>query len=165
MKLYAGIGPRNTPQSVLAVMKLIAENLEVDGFTLRSGDAAGADRAFQSGTRKKEIFLAGHKWDAPKDAVVPEFSQEQYDFVAHHYGNYFHNHTPYVQKLFMRNLNILLGANLDTPVNFVLYWHSLRVPDGGTGHAIRMAKALEVPAFNLAFEDECNAAEAFALSL
>lgn len=36
---YAGIGSRNTPEPVLALMQRCATRLEVLGYTLRSGGA------------------------------------------------------------------------------------------------------------------------------
>jgi hypothetical protein len=55
---YAGIGSRETPADVMALMGRVAARLEVLGWTLRSGAAQGADQAFEAGvSSKKEIFL------------------------------------------------------------------------------------------------------------
>lgn len=48
---YAGIGSRNTPEPVLALMQRCATRLEVLGYTLRSGGANGADSSFEAGCR------------------------------------------------------------------------------------------------------------------
>jgi hypothetical protein len=63
MNFYCGIGSRKTPENILIKMSKYASILERMGFTLRSGGALGADRAFERGVvnpLKKEIFLAKH---------------------------------------------------------------------------------------------------------
>ena len=49
MKYYTGVGSRNTPQEVLDIMILIGEYLAKGEYCLRSGGAAGADKAFETG--------------------------------------------------------------------------------------------------------------------
>ena len=46
--VYAGIGARTTPASVLADMTVMAGWLARTGWTLSSGGASGADSAFES---------------------------------------------------------------------------------------------------------------------
>ena len=64
---YAGIGSRRTPDDVLEQMTQLAQELGKLGWTLRSGGADGADRAFQDGAEavggRREILLP---WDAPR---------------------------------------------------------------------------------------------------
>src|SRR4051794_35199053 len=56
-KIYTGIGSRQTPAEVLALMTRIAQALDAEGYILRSGEAAGADTAFAQGATRREIFL------------------------------------------------------------------------------------------------------------
>ena len=44
---YAGIGSRETPAEIQAQMNEVAKELEAAGYTLRSGNAEGADKAFE----------------------------------------------------------------------------------------------------------------------
>lgn len=46
---YAGIGSRQTPDDILELMHRIGSTLAINGFTLRSGGAVGADTAFEQG--------------------------------------------------------------------------------------------------------------------
>ncbi len=55
---YAGIGSRETPEDVRAIMQQVAGYLERKGYTLQTGDALGADSAFASGCQRKRIFTA-----------------------------------------------------------------------------------------------------------
>jgi hypothetical protein len=144
MRYYAGIGARNTPAEVLALMSNIGKNLSLEGMTLRSGGAKGADLAFEIGASTEggpcEIFLAKHSTPAAEDLA----------------GLYHPNWgacRPYVRSLHGRNSMILMGENLDTPVDFVVCWTPEGVITGGTGQSIRMAQGLEITVVNLAVQE------------
>lgn len=64
---YAGIGHRNTPENVRNMMTNIGSQLAQMGFILRSGNAIGADQAWEEQvTRKmKEIFIVERKYSCP----------------------------------------------------------------------------------------------------
>ena len=49
-KVYAGIGSRETPDTVLAILEALATVLARAGFVLRSGGAPGADTACEAGS-------------------------------------------------------------------------------------------------------------------
>lgn len=51
---YAGIGSRETPPDICAVMTQVAHILSAMGWRLNSG---GADSAFEAGASLKDIFL------------------------------------------------------------------------------------------------------------
>ena len=60
-------------------------------------------------------------------------------------------------KLMARNTNQVFGRNLDTPVDFVLFYaeetdNPLR-PKGGTGQAVEMARRKGIPTINMANKD------------
>lgn len=135
--LYAGVGSRETPRSILDLMTMIAVKLESLGYTLRSGGAIGADTAFESGVKSlKEIF---YDYDATSESIE----------LASHYHPAWHNCRSGGRKLHGRNSMIMLGRNLDTPVKFVICWTKDGRDTGGTGLAIRMAEDLKIPIFNL----------------
>ena len=166
---YAGIGHRNTPEKVRDMMTNIGSQLAQMGFILRSGNAIGADQAWEEGvTRKmKEIFIVSRKHSCPF-GIIPKFTQEQWDFVVSHYpggSKAFGKQNEYVQKLFLRNLNILCGKNLDDKVDFVAYWHEGEHCDGGTGHTVAMAKTLEIPCLNIWRGKDQQAMDEFVIQL
>ncbi len=144
MRFYAGIGSRNTPEDVLVLMTKLAIGLEALHYVLRSGDAKGADKAFQKGAVYKEIFLS-------KDAK-PWAIEEVKKYIPTDRSG-FDNWTPYVKGLLARNMMQVLGKNGDQPVSFVLCWApSLCYTDsssGGTGYAIRCAIAHSIPVWNM----------------
>ena len=59
---YTGVGSRKTPKDVLELMVKIAIKAAQNGYTLRSGGAEGADKAFEHGCDMvkgpKEIYYA-----------------------------------------------------------------------------------------------------------
>ncbi len=135
--LYAGIGSRETPRSILDLMTAIARKLEALGYTLRSGGAMGADTAFEEGVeRLKEIY---YDYDATSEAIE----------YASHFHPAWHNCRSAGRKLHGRNSMILLGRKLDVPVKFVICWTKDGKDTGGTALGIRIAEHLRIPIFNL----------------
>lgn len=140
--IFAGIGSRETPQTVRLQMIEVAKQLRERGWWLRSGGAAGADRAFQRpyGTEQCEIFYAS---DAP--------SHQSWFPHAQKYHPAWGKLHPYHKELHARNSPIVLGARLDMPVDFILCWTKDGGATGGTGQALRIAADLKIPVFNMFF--------------
>ena len=158
---YAGIGSRETPQEVLELMPEAAKYLESLGYTLRSGEAVGADKAFEKGvTSKKEIFPGNVKTGERELKIAEEIhpawkvmlDSTRKKAIAK--GNDPERSAAYVANLMARNTNQIFGKNLDTPVDFVLFYAKetsdpLR-PAGGTGQAVEMARRKGIPTINMA---------------
>ncbi|MBI9082726.1 MAG: hypothetical protein JEZ11_03955 [Desulfobacterales bacterium] len=156
MKFYTGVGSRNTPADVLALMARLACKLRVT-HRLRSGGAIGADSAFERGAAGvADVFLAKH---ATPEAIA----------IAAKFHPAWHRCKGYVQKLHGRNTFQVLGADLATPSSFLVCWtrdgaisHTDRCYNtGGTGTAISIADAHGVPVFNLARHDHRVRVEGF----
>ncbi len=158
---YAGIGSRRTPNAILQQMKLIAKELAVNGYTLRSGGAMGADNAFERGSIAKEVYLTDG-WYTESRGVQPYpdgllQSAEKFVWDYHPAPG---RCSDYARKLLARNTFQILGLDLQSPSQFVLCW----TPDGsldgrgrdsgGTGQALRVASARGIPVFNFAREGE-----------
>lgn len=169
-KIYAGIGSRRTPPDVLDVMYRLADRLMLEGWILRSGHADGADQTFEAGAEPRcEIYLpwpsfndrvscVGTVFDAPTDAAYAEAARHHPLWHALPRG---------AQRLHARNAHQVLGRTLDDPVSFVVCW----TPDGsldgrgpntgGTGQALRIAAAHDIPTFNLKRTDHMERIAAF----
>jgi len=156
---YAGIGPRQTPIPVCEEMFNVARQLDGQGWIVRSGHAEGADQAWALGHPvNREIYLPWRKFNLdgphlPHGFYVPHFSLEIQD-VARAAHPAFDDLSQGAQKLMMRNVCIILGPQLNDPVQFVAYWSPNRKPQGGTGNAVRLAMEYGIPCFNIQFEDE-----------
>ena len=166
---YAGIGSRETPPEVLAQMTEAAQYLESIGYTLNTGKKSnvkeeGADKAFSNGTNKKNLFPPSMANDLTRkiaNEIHPDLK-----------GMYNAVYNKWVEKvgeekakqyaqgaidLQARNTYQVFGKNLDTPVDFVLFYaeetnNPLR-PKGGTGQAVEMARRKGIPTINMADPD------------
>lgn len=140
-------------------MKLLAVRLADEGYTLRSGAAAGADSAFETGCDEasgmKDIFLP---WRGFNNNLSQLYDQHPDCFKIAGELHYAWKHlNPSVHKLMARNVHQVLGQDLHTPSDFVVCW----TPDGctsieqytsktgGTGLAIALASVNNIPVFNL----------------
>lgn len=149
-KAFAGIGSRQTPPEVLRLMEAIALRLTTAyKFVLRSGGAKGADSAFAAGAKAKEIYLPWPGYNGLTDGVVlVRPTSEAYE-VAKRFHPVWDRLSPGVQALHARNVHVLLGKDLASPVDFVVAWTPGGAEVGGTGHALRVAKHYGIPVFNL----------------
>ena len=180
---YAGIGSRETPQEVLELMTKAAQYLDGLGYTLNTGktflakpsddpkyqaqyeerlafskkhngkvglDEEGADRAFSLGATKKNLFGVEKPVGKREMKIAEEIHPNWEALVAKGPGG---------PKLMARNTNQVFGANLDTPVDFVLFYAEDKGktgktgenrPEGGTGQAVEMARAKGIPTINMA---------------
>jgi len=131
-------------------MESLAMVLAQRGWTLRSGGAVGADRAFERGAfqGKRQIFFAK---DATAEAML----------IAAKFHPAWDKLTPYARKLHGRNVFQVMGINIDVPSKFLVCWTpdgaisnaDRSIQTGGTGTAISVAEHFNVPIFNLKRQD------------
>jgi len=148
--IYTGIGSRKTPKVTLGLMFNIGAKMALLGHILRSGGAAGADKAFENGCKSasgtKKIFFASDVNNRP-DAI---------DLALSYHGAP-HLCSTYAQKLHGRNSFQILGINLDSPSDGVICWtpdgcvnhESRTIKTGGTGTAISIASTRQIKIWNL----------------
>lgn len=155
MPIYTGIGSRETPDSILRAMTSIADLLATHGYTLRSGGADGADTAFEQGCDDargaKEIYLPWDGFNGRKADGLMTFAgvtPEALDLAAQFHPNW-ERCSDGAQKLHARNGYQMLGRTLKEPSDFVICWTRGGYGQGGTGQAIRLARAYAVPVFDL----------------
>lgn len=141
-RFYAGIGSRETPAEICQIMMARARDLAIQGYVLRSGGAVRADTAFEAGTIAGrggvEIWLPWMGYNGHCSHLIP--SPEAFEMAAKFHPAW-HRCSPAAKKLHARNCHIILGANLATPVEFVLYWTKDGKASGGTGQGLRIAQA------------------------
>lgn len=161
---FAGIGSRETPKTICAMMEQIAIGLSLQGFTCRTGGADGADYAFLKGalhaSRRSngaapEMFLPWPHFNG-QNSIFSVPPTESFT-IARKYHPGYDRLPPSVQKLMARNAQQIQGKDLKSNSKFVICW----TPDGcisgetrgkrtgGTGQAIAHASALGIPVFNL----------------
>lgn len=144
IKYYTGVGSRETPDSILNLMKMISKRLETEGFILRTGDAQGADKSFRDGVieaNNKEIYVA-------KDSKQSDY------YITEKIHPAWHNCSEFAKKLHTRNLYQVKGIDLDLRSEFLLCWTKDGKDVGGTRTAIIFARQNEIPVFNLAKKED-----------
>lgn len=141
-------------------MELIATKLAVRGFWLRSGHAEGADSAFEKGAGgQAQIFLP---WPSFNDHLPLHgwpYSQRSAEAmrIASLHHPYWNELSSGAKLLHSRNSHQVLGPIIgQSPISeFVVCWtrdgavSEATIRTGGTGGAIRLAIASNVPVFNL----------------
>ncbi len=157
---YAGIGARKTPKEICVLMKEIASKLSIKyNFILRSGGAEGADSAFELGSDladgKKEIFLPWNHFNnkhANNTSTFKIYNKEIIDKstqIAAKFHPKWEVLTVSSKSMMIRNNFQVLGANLNSLSKFILCWTPDGRDSGGTGQALRVAKAYGIKIENL----------------
>lgn len=165
MLRYAGIGSRETPDSVLMDMRIMARVLGQRGWQLRTGGARGADQAFELGALtdakvQSEIHVPWNGYNnrsLKEPGVICPLDGSEIDAEIRVVTRSFHpaweKCSEAARRLHMRNTTILLGANLRSYVHMVICWTSNGHNKGGTGQGMRIAQGAKIPIFNLYYAD------------
>lgn len=144
---YTGIGSRETPFEILTLMTRIAQRLAARGWTLRSGGADGADSAFERGAGDKQIYLPWPRFNGNSSrftSPTPAALEMAADFHPA-----WDRCSQGARKLHARNCHQVLGIDLATPSTLVICWTRGGSGAGGTGQALRIARAHDIPIFDL----------------
>ena len=171
-KTYSGIGSRQTPPEILKHMNELARSLYRAGYTLRSGGAPGADQSFEWGAVNEaqknindsgwpflEVYLPWKSFEEGARSMIPARLDEPQK-EAYAIAEEFHPRWKYLKfgakKLQARNVHQIYGPDVTNPVfsDFVICWTPKARGSGGTGQAIRIARSLDIPIYDLADEDQ-----------
>jgi hypothetical protein len=169
--IYAGIGSRETPPDVRRLMRRYAYYQAYFGEgRLRTGGATGADDAFCQGSLEagvpSDIFIPVEGYNGLSGAcpgVHAGVSQEAL-ILAHKYHPAWDRCSVVARKLHARNGYIVLGLDLETPVDQVVCWTPNGSGSGGTGQALRIARDYNIPILDLGVYGDDLTAVAGALS-
>lgn len=161
---YAGIGSRETPEDILELMCSFAFDHASDHI-LRSGGALGADKAFERGVAEQMAFDPDSEvfdyaeiywpWKGYGDQgwgyLIPRLEEptpEAFEIAREFHGGW-HRMGQGGHKLHARNSHIVLGPELDDPVEFIVCYTKDGKLKGGTAQALRIAKAYDIEVHNL----------------
>lgn len=146
---YAGIGSRETPIEIQKSMYKVAHWLQEKGYTLRSGEALGADKAFEGSNQPwgKENIIFGEKefsksknkvtlWSVyeegkkntpitKKETFKSSDANETVRTIAKELHPAGEKLKGFALDLIARNTFQIFGKELDTPVDFVICWTPL----------------------------------------
>lgn len=162
MKFYTGVGSREAPSGALKLARAKGKELALDGFIGRSGKAPGMDEAFMlgfgdAGTGSFVNYLPYPSFR--KSLIIPNgcidvssYEQKVWSeavLIAREiYGSGWWEITPGSRDLHTRNVFQVLGDDLSTPSEFLLYWappKGRNAVKGGTNTAFQVAKKFDIP--------------------
>ena len=153
MKAYAGIGSRETPLDFEQVIKEITTFMDKLGYVTRSGGAPGADTMFGTHSKLQEIYLPWRGFNGSTSELsldnMPKELVKKAEIIAQEYHPRWSQLSDAAKRLMTRNTFQILGSNLEDPVKLVICWTSGGLMLGGTSQAMRIARHLEIPIFNL----------------
>lgn len=139
-RYYAGIGSRAIDEEYSAAIVSTGYQLAKDGWVIRSGGAKGTDASFELGCDsakgKKLILLAENATDAA--IAMAESFHPAWDKC-----------TPYARLLLGRNCMIILGPELNSPVEMVVCYAE-NENKGGTALVLKIAREYGIPVKNIA---------------
>lgn len=158
---FTGVGSRyGAPLSAQNTATVITKWLCEHGFLLRTGDAVGMDQVFREAAQENCRFYAPFgRYNPIVGAVTippnnPNYIEARKITANTHPGWRFLS--PHEKELHIRSVFQVLGDDLQSKSLFLLCW----TPDGaetkpsrktgGTGQAIRLAIANDIPVFNIA---------------
>jgi hypothetical protein len=146
MMYYTGIGSRKAPTECLELAEKLATFMSKRGYTLRTGDAEGMDRAFCKGS-----YSSLRQRFSSEDAKPWAFDMVRKYLPEDRSG--FDSWKPYVKGLMARNMMQVMGEDGDTPSSLIICYtpvlHYNNSDCGGTGYAIRCALDNDIPVFNM----------------
>jgi hypothetical protein len=154
---YAGIGSRDTPEDILALMRGIALMLYERGYTLRSGGADGADHAFEYATpavSTMEIYLPWSGFNGKANTLPQDrLAWGEALSIAEKYHPNWQACSEGARKLLSRDTFQILGPDCHSLSAFVVCWTKDGKANGGTGQALRIADDKKIPIYNLHDKD------------
>jgi hypothetical protein len=162
MKYYTGIGTRDLSDTFAELIFGYANQLAQLKYTLRSGGAGGCDSAFELACDEiggqKEIFIPWRKFSDNDDHISLDDLDKTLVDTAQTIAEQFHPSWQYLKfgarKLHTRNVFQVLGQDLQTPSEFVVCYTNDGTASGGTGQAMRIADAYNIPIYNIHNSDD-----------
>jgi len=142
---YAGIGSRFADQKRTKIsdnecekVTAFAKQMQILKLKLFTGGATGIDTAFANGVTEPDML----KIITAKDAT-----QKSIAFTSNYHPAWLACNDN-AQRQHGRNAMLVMGELVDQPMKFVACW--TKDPSlGGTSQGLRIAKAHEIPIFNL----------------
>ena len=167
MSCIAGIGARKTPKFILDIMVWIGQWCLLNGIYVRSGHADGADYAFERGANSNTIvYLPWRSFNSQLvrytttsiswDDVMPSVRSQAIQSVeAYHPAP--GRLSQGAMKCMARNYFQMRGTKKDPVwVDCVVCWTPDAKGGGGTGQALRIAHAHDIPVLDLGIYNDLD---------
>ena len=156
--IVAGIGSRQTPAAVCSRMTELGALIRDQGGWVRSGHAQGADWAFEQGAKERcVVYMPYPKFNDHLHTPGTYYVQmeslniDKCARIARTFHPAWNRLRGYATQFMIRNTAQVLGKNPGTTKksDIIVCWTSTGGANGGTGQALRIASAYNVPVVNL----------------
>lgn len=159
---YVGIGSSRTPQATLDAMTRVAEELAIEGFTLRCGRGGPPDTAFERGANRaagqREIYLPWPGFDGRTDGIIA--SDQRANEVCRSLVPYWSDLSAHERFIECTAAHLVFGKDLRTPSLFLITWTTdgaewdgaVSPETGRSAASIALCARLGIPVFNLKHE-------------
>ena len=155
-KIYTGIGARETPENITAILEKLAAFLADEKYVLRSGAAEGASAAFERGCDSaggpKEIYLPWRGFNGNNSNIYTV--TEKALAIVSRFNPAWVTLNDSAKKLQGRYAHSILGEGLNRPSKFIICYTKEGKKKGGTGQALKVAERYTIPVIDLGDFDE-----------
>lgn len=172
-KVNALVGSRRAPEHMIQLAVMIGRQLAQRNVKMLSGGAPGMDDAFERGYRSERridlcsIILPqtkfnGRRHDGKVYFSITDWYSNDLMVYADELVREIHPHYDALDGFsywaHMRNCFQILGHDLESPVNDVIYWapYSGEEVSGGTRTAVMLARMFDIPDWNMASPEDMN---------
>jgi hypothetical protein len=138
-----------------SIIQAISQHMMDRGWDLSSGGAYGTDECFMTPYRahpqRCQYWSPGGRRENYWQPMRPLYAElDAFDMAEDLIGAaHWNNLEDFGQRAHARNIHIVMGHDLDTPVDLVICWTPNGEAVGGTRTAIVLAEARGIPVFNV----------------
>lgn len=151
--IITGIGSRETPERICELFTELGAEARERGWWIRSGHAEGADYAFEKGAADHCIvYMPWGTFNKDREVLGVPRTQRLRDEVlkiVYKHEKYAKDLSDGVKLIKSRNVYQVLGEDLNSPSDLVVCWTPDGEVVGGTGLAIKIATAHNIPVINV----------------
>lgn len=146
---------QDIPESILPMLEALTTKLNELGYTVRIGGNKGIEEFIEDKMQRKEVHLPWRNFNEKESKLT--FNTKQAFILAKQFSPVYDRLPDSVKAFLARNVRLILGNNLKSPLLFLITWSKDGVESakhrtaqtGNVGHVIAMADMLRVPIFNL----------------
>lgn len=152
----------DAPESLVPVIEAITAKLNELGYTARLGGNLNIEELVEKNIERKEIHLPWRNFNEKESKLT--FNTKPSFILAKQFSPVYDRLPDAVKAILARNVRLILGNNLKSPLLFLITWSRDGVESakyrtaqtGNVGHVIAMADMLRVPIFNISKQDSID---------
>lgn len=153
---------QDIPESITPVLEAMVNKLNELGYTARLGGNLNLEELIEQKMERKEVHLPWRDFNKKESKLT--FNTKPSFILAKQFSPVYDRLPDAVKAMLARNVRLILGYNLKSPLLFLITWSRDGVESakhrtaqtGNVGHVIAMADMLRVPIFNISRSDSID---------